>query len=214
MVEDIMKQVFLGNSIKNYLVYLSFVLAGFVAIKLFQSIILKRLNKLAKKTKTSPDDFAIDITRRILMPFGYFVVVYLSLNILKISELLKKNINTAAMAIITLFTARLMVIVIAYGFDVYSRKQGKATGFERSLSGILKVIKTLVWGMAIVFFLDNIGFKISAVIAGLGIGGIAVALAAQAVLKDLFSYFAILFDRPFEFAYPTQTLHITKETVK
>ncbi|MCK4428221.1 MAG: mechanosensitive ion channel family protein, partial [candidate division Zixibacteria bacterium] len=42
------------------------------------------------------------------------------------------------------------------------------------------------------------GFKISTVIAGLGIGGIAVALAAQAILGDLFSYFSILFDRPFE----------------
>ncbi|PIX14798.1 MAG: mechanosensitive ion channel protein MscS, partial [Elusimicrobia bacterium CG_4_8_14_3_um_filter_50_9] len=47
-------------------------------------------------------------------------------------------------------------------------------------------------------FLDNIGIKISAVIAGLGIGGIAIALAAQAVLGDLFSYFSIFFDRPFE----------------
>lgn len=46
--------------------------------------------------------------------------------------------------------------------------------------------------------LDNLGFKISTVIAGLGIGGIAVALAAQAVLGDLFSYFSILFDRPFK----------------
>ncbi|MBU1997522.1 MAG: mechanosensitive ion channel family protein, partial [Candidatus Omnitrophica bacterium] len=56
----------------------------------------------------------------------------------------------------------------------------------------------LIWSLAIIFFLDNMGFKISAVIAGLGIGGVAVALAAQAVLADLFSYFAILFDRPFE----------------
>jgi small-conductance mechanosensitive channel len=46
--------------------------------------------------------------------------------------------------------------------------------------------------------MDNLGFEISAVIAGLGIGGIAVALAAQAVLGDLFSYFSILFDKPFE----------------
>ena len=52
--------------------------------------------------------------------------------------------------------------------------------------------------MAAAFFLDNMGFEISAVIAGLGIGGIAVALAAQTILKDLFSYFSILFDRPFE----------------
>ena len=46
--------------------------------------------------------------------------------------------------------------------------------------------------------MDNLGFDISAVIAGLGIGGIAIALAAQAILGDLFSYFVIFFDRPFE----------------
>lgn len=46
--------------------------------------------------------------------------------------------------------------------------------------------------------MDNLGVKISAVVAGLGIGGIAVALAAQAVLGDLFSYFVIFFDKPFE----------------
>ncbi len=46
--------------------------------------------------------------------------------------------------------------------------------------------------------LDNLGVKISAVVAGLGIGGIAVALAAQAFLGDLFSSFAIFFDKPFE----------------
>jgi small-conductance mechanosensitive channel len=55
-----------------------------------------------------------------------------------------------------------------------------------------------VWAMALVFLLDNLGFQISAVLAGLGIGGIAVALASQAVLGDLFSYFSIMFDQPFE----------------
>ena len=60
------------------------------------------------------------------------------------------------------------------------------------------VIKVAVWGLGVTFLLDNLGFKISAVVAGLGIGGIAVALAAQTVLGDLFSYFTIFFDRPFE----------------
>ena len=52
--------------------------------------------------------------------------------------------------------------------------------------------------MGLVFLLDNLGFKVSAVITGLGIGGIAVALAAQTILGDLFAYFVIFFDRPFE----------------
>ncbi|MDP2942472.1 MAG: mechanosensitive ion channel family protein, partial [Candidatus Omnitrophota bacterium] len=62
----------------------------------------------------------------------------------------------------------------------------------------LIVVKVLIWGGAIILFLDNLGFKISAIIAGLGIGGVAVALAAQAILKDLFSYFSIIFDQPFK----------------
>ncbi len=58
---------------------------------------------------------------------------------------------------------------------------------------ITTLITLVVWGIGLMFLLDNLGFKISAVIAGLGIGGIAVALAAQTILGDLFSYFVIFF---------------------
>jgi small-conductance mechanosensitive channel len=74
----------------------------------------------------------------------------------------------------------------------------ESSGGEKQLRGILGLINFVVWAVALVFLLDNLGVKISAVVAGLGIGGIAVALAAQAVLGDLFSYFVIFFDKPFE----------------
>ena len=66
------------------------------------------------------------------------------------------------------------------------------------LAGLLLLWQALVWITGVLFMLDNLGFRISTVIAGLGIGGIAIALAAQAILGDLFGYFVILFDRPFE----------------
>ncbi|MDD5665168.1 MAG: mechanosensitive ion channel family protein, partial [Candidatus Omnitrophica bacterium] len=84
------------------------------------------------------------------------------------------------------------------GFMVYSRKQKGDPQLEKSLQGIMVIIRIAIWAGAVIFFLDNLGFKISAVIAGLGIGGVAVALAAQTILKDLFSYFCILFDHPFK----------------
>ncbi|HIK31271.1 MAG TPA: mechanosensitive ion channel [Oscillatoriales cyanobacterium M59_W2019_021] len=59
----------------------------------------------------------------------------------------------------------------------------------------------IVWTLGIIFLLDNLGFNLSTVVTGLGIGGVAVALASQGVLEDLFSYFAILFDRPFEIGH-------------
>jgi small-conductance mechanosensitive channel len=119
-------------------------------------------------------------------------------NTLTLDEFLKKALNITGMAILTIFAARFATVIIGYGFDVYLRKRGKEESLERSLKGILSVVTLVVWALAIIFFLDNLGFNISAVIAGLGIGGVAVALAAQAVLGDLFSYFSIIFDRPFE----------------
>jgi small-conductance mechanosensitive channel len=80
----------------------------------------------------------------------------------------------------------------------YIETAKKGSDRERSLKGFMTLIRVVVWGLATVFLLDNLGFRISTVVAGLGIGGIAVALAAQNLLGDLFAYFVIMFDRPFE----------------
>ncbi|MBL7091998.1 MAG: mechanosensitive ion channel family protein [Candidatus Omnitrophica bacterium] len=198
MVQQIIEQAFLGNRILDYLISALLLLIGFGVIKIFQRFILKRLKVWAEKTATTLDDFLVKVIQSVLLPLAYFGAFYLSVTTLNLNPLLKRIIDITGMAILTLFTARLATALVGYGFNVYRAKRGKDISLERSLNGILKVIKTVVWALAIIFFLDNLGFKISAVIAGLGIGGIAVALAAQAILGDLFSYFAILFDRPFE----------------
>ena len=192
------EQTFLGNRIADYFICVFLLLAGLCVIKLFQLFILRRLKKWAEKTATTLDDFFLGLVQKILLPLAYFGAFYLCINTLNLNPLLKKIIDIAGMAILTLFTARLATVIITYGFDIYWRSRGKDVTLERSLKGISRIIKLIVWGLAVVFFLDNLGFKISAVIAGLGIGCVAVALAAQAILGDLFSYFAIIFDRPFE----------------
>ena len=59
-------------------------------------------------------------------------------------------------------------------------------------------MRLTVWSIAVIILMDNLGIKVTTLVAGLGIGGVAIALAAQAILGDLFSYFTIFFDRPFE----------------
>lgn len=198
MLQDILERIFLGNRILDYAICISIILGSFSAIRIFRYFILKRLKKWAEKTATTLDDFLIGLIQSILIPLAYFGALYLGVSTLALDSLLKKGIDITIMAILVVFMARLATALMGYGFDVYLAKRGKDKTLERSLNGILKVIKLIIWGLAITFFLDNLGFKISAVIAGLGIGGVAVALAAQALLGDLFSYFAILFDRPFE----------------
>ncbi|QQR83532.1 mechanosensitive ion channel family protein [Candidatus Peregrinibacteria bacterium] len=60
------------------------------------------------------------------------------------------------------------------------------------------MLKFVLWSIAVLMILSNLGINVSALITGLGIGGIAVALAVQTLLSDLFSSFSIYFDKPFE----------------
>lgn len=72
---------------------------------------------------------------------------------------------------------------------------------ERAVAGALDagryIGKLLIWTLLLVIALDNIGVEVTTVITGLGIGGIAIALAAQGILRDLFASIAIVLDRPF-----------------
>lgn len=198
MFSDILQKVFFGNRVIEYALSAVFFLAGLIIIKSFQFFLIKHLKRLAEKTTTTLDDFFVGIIQSTILPMAYFGTFYLCVNTLEMNPLIKQIIDIASMAILTVFAARLATAIISYGIKLYWTKRGKDVALERSLNGILRVAKMIVWALAIMFLLDNLGFKISAVIAGLGIGGVAVALAAQAVLGDLFSYFAIIFDRPFE----------------
>jgi small-conductance mechanosensitive channel len=72
------------------------------------------------------------------------------------------------------------------------------TAMRNALSLIHFLVRVAVWSFALLLIFENLGFDVTALVAGLGIGGVAVALAAQNVLGDLFSSLAIVLDRPFE----------------
>ena len=107
-------------------------------------------------------------------------------------------IGIASLFIVTFYIVRFISSSIMFTLTYFITKQERGEEKARQLRGMTVLINIFVWIIGIVFLMDNLGFDISAVIAGLGIGGIAIALAAQAILGDLFSYFVIFFDRPFE----------------
>jgi len=198
MIQDVLNKTFWENRILDYLIVIGIFIICVIVIKVFRNRFLKYLKRLAERTTTTLDDFLIEVLRKIIIPLAYFGAFYVSINTLTLNSLLEKGIHIIGIAVTTLFAVRFAILFINYGFNLYLTKRGKEETLQRSLDGALRVIKVIIWGLAIVFFLDNLGFKVSTVLAGLGIGGVAVALAAQAILKDLFSYFSILFDRPFE----------------
>jgi small-conductance mechanosensitive channel len=199
VLEQVQQLVIFNNRLLDYLICLFIFLISILIINLLlRKIVLLRLKGWAKKTSTTLDDLLIRIFEKSLLPLLYFGAFYLSVRNLTLSPNLSKAINILGLVLATIFVIRFLVAILTYGFRSYWLRGKQDEARERSLQGILKVIKVIIWGLGIVLLLDNLGFKISTIIAGLGIGGVAVALAAQAILGDLFSYFAIFFDRPFE----------------
>ncbi|MDD4980486.1 MAG: mechanosensitive ion channel family protein [Candidatus Omnitrophica bacterium] len=194
----VLNYIVFGNTIFRYLVAAFIFAAGMLTIKLIIRKAIQRLKKLAERTTSTFDNFLVNLLETIILPLLHLVAVYLTLKTLVFPELWEKAFNYIILGVVVFFAVRTAIAFIGYGFKAYLKKQGQDAALEKSLSGIMAVVKLVVWAGAAIFFLDNLGFKVSAVITGLGIGGVAVALAAQTVLKDLFSYFCILFDHPFK----------------
>ncbi len=100
------------------------------------------------------------------------------------------------MALSTLMAIKFVNSFVPFNIDLYFRRRGSTLQTSQSRS-LMPIIKGLIWAIGLTFMLDNIGFHVSTIIAGLGIVGVAVGLAGQAILSDFFSYIVILLDKPF-----------------
>lgn len=85
---------------------------------------------------------------------------------------------------------------IPFNIDLSLRRRG-ATLKTSQTQSLMPIVKGVIWAIGLTFLLDNLGLHVSTIIAGLGIVGVAVGLAGQAILADFFSYIVILLDKPF-----------------
>jgi small-conductance mechanosensitive channel len=198
MVQDILQQTFLSNRISSYLISLSIFVAGVITIQIFKTIVLTRLKKWAERTATRLDDLLIRLIDKKLLPIVYLGLIYISIQWLTLNQSLEKVIEAAGLILVTIFAVRLLLTVAIYALETYWEKKEEDASRRLTLRLIHTILRIIVWGFAVIIILDNFGVKITTLIAGLGIGGVAIALAAQVILKDLFSYFIIFFDKPFE----------------
>jgi len=189
---------FWNNTVLDYLIFLGSLVASFIAILIFRRIILRRLIKWAEKTPTSLDDMLLKSFKRYLLPMCYVGAVYLNLQWLILSDGVSKFIDIIALAAVMILGAVVVSSILIYLFNKYfENKQGSVD--KLAMRWINTLIKIVVWVGALLLFLDNLpGVQITTLVAGLGIGGIAIAFAAQAILEDVFSFVTIFFDRPFE----------------
>ena len=198
LMKEFLDQVYFNNTVREYLIVLGVIAVSIVILTIIKRFVIKSLRKLAARTTITGDDFLIDGLDRFGLPILQFIVIYWSLNTLDLSTKAERVIEVATSVVITYFVLRFLSSVILLLVESRIRSQKHGEEKIKQLGGLMLIINVFIWILGLVFLFENLGYNVTTIVAGLGIGGIAIALAAQNILGDLFNYFVIYFDRPFE----------------
>ena len=197
-MDELLSRVYFNNTVQDYLIAVAIIVGGILILQIFKKIVLNKLKKWADRTETSLDNFVIDTIEKFALPALTFIVIYIGISYLTLSDTAEKILKVAVAVVITFFMLRLISSLALQGLQSYVRRQEQGEEKVKQLGGIMLILNGVIWIVGAIFLFDNLGYDVGAVIAGLGIGGIAIALAAQNILGDLFNYFVIFFDRPVE----------------
>jgi len=193
---------FLGNSVKAYLIACAVFVFAFIFLKIFRQIALRKMEKIARSTNIEIDDLVIDIIKSIKWEFYLLLSLYLALKFIHLPEILGKAASYIIFAVLVYYIVKAIQKIIDYGLKKTldkTEEDDQEKLFDPSNIKLLsKVLKVILWLAAIILILQNFGYNVSALLAGLGIGGIAVAFALQNILGDIFASFCIFFDKPFQ----------------
>jgi len=191
----------IGNNVgRDYLFAFASFVVFIVALLIFKGIIIHRLKILAKKTKTDFDDLLIKSINSVHWPFYVLISLFIASRFVTIPNFVDNILNYIIIVLVTYYLVRFLINIVDFGMDkIVQKRKKEEDAFDPSILGILgKIIKGVLWGIAIIIVLSNFGYDVTALAAGLGIGGIAIAFALQSILGDIFTAFSIHFDKPFK----------------
>ncbi|HEX9618700.1 MAG TPA: mechanosensitive ion channel family protein [Polyangiaceae bacterium] len=175
------------------------VLAVVVAltVRVFKAFLVKRLRKLAAKSTTRADDIVVETLDATHVFFYLAVGLYLGTQVLDAKASIRHGLDVAIIIALLIQGGLWTQALFSRSADRWSEKRG---GNESSTvaAGVKFVARLTIWVVVLLMVLANVGVEISAVIAGLGIGGVAAALALQSILGDVFASLSMYFDRPFD----------------
>jgi small-conductance mechanosensitive channel len=188
--------VYWNNTIQDYIVFLSALLLGAILIFVLGRVALRRIAEYNEKTQSPYGELLRAGIKHYLLPTAYFTLFYYCTRMLTLNAHLDKIVGTLSTLFAITMAAMFLSSIAALFFNKLGK--GKPEGNSLAIKWLIRISKGIIWGIALILFLDNVGVKITSLVAGLGIGGVALAFAAQNVLTDIFCFFTIFFDKPFE----------------
>jgi len=197
-MEDVLKHSYWGNTVGDYLISAAFIVIGFLVLRGIKNYVLTRLKKLVSKTESNLDDIALQVVEKFGIPILRVLIIYWAIELLVLRPKVEKWLNIAYGIVTLYFAVSFLLALVRRLLEAQVMKLENGETKLKQIGGIMVVLKILVWSIGLLALFSNLGYDVTTILTGLGIGGIAIALAAQNILGDLFNYFVIFFDRPFE----------------
>ncbi|MBU2644830.1 mechanosensitive ion channel family protein [bacterium] len=182
----------------GWLTAISIAIGVFLIIYISKVIVLRKLSKSTPETEKDWGDLMFALTGKIKSPVLFVLALYSGTLTLDLPTDVTRIFSNVAFVVVLLQVALIGTHII--GFYTLRYRQKKITSNAAAVTTVVSVgfvLKALLWFVMVLVALDNFGVNVNTLVTGLGIGGIAVALAVQNLLGDLFASFSIVLDKPF-----------------
>ena len=197
---DFLTQTFYGNSITQWAVAAAIAILSVLVGKTLYWIARSIIRRATKHTENELDDFVVDTIDEpivvVVTVLGFWVAVQTLTLTERLEEFLWAATQAALVLAVTWTLARLWDAVVA-GVLKPLAASSETDLDDQLLPIVRRGGKTAIWVIGVIVALNNAGYDVMALIAGLGIGGLALAMAAKDTVANVFGGFTIFTDRPF-----------------
>jgi small-conductance mechanosensitive channel len=186
-----------GDPIGHWLLAAGIFVFFFAVFFVVRRLVIHRMKRLAARTETEIDDYVVGTlrqTRRLLLVLP---AIYLASLTLDLTARAREVTRTLAVLSLLLQVALWALVSIDFWVERTRRRRGRDAASATLLGALRFIFKLVLWVVILLIALDNLGVNITALVTGLGVGGIAVALALQNILGDLLASLSIVLDKPF-----------------
>jgi MscS family membrane protein len=198
-IEILRKEVF-GNPSWQYLAFLIYIIIAFYVSKLLDYVIQVQLRRWAAKTQTRLDDLLLDLLRGPVKIIAFVIFLHVGLRVFAWPDWAAAFISNGLKIVVGCSLTYVAVKFVDLLMGIWQQRA------EASQEGVLdmqlfpimrKTLKIFVGVVAVLVTSQNLGMNVTGLLASLSIGGLAVGLAAQDTLSNLFGAVAIFADKPF-----------------
>jgi small-conductance mechanosensitive channel len=192
-----MNFVVFNNTTAAWLTAVGIALGVTLALYLTKKLVIHHLRRLAERTETKLDDIAVDALQATrLLPIAV-IGLFFGSKVLALPPAAQLFATRAAIVAGLIQAALWGNSALRAWLADYYQNRANDPGRATSAAAVGFIARMVLWVVILLMILDNLGVNITTLVASLGIGGIAVALAVQNILGDLFASLSIVLDKPF-----------------